>query len=118
MRFLCDVHIPFKLVHFFKKHGFDAIHVNDILNGYYSKDSEISEYCDQHGYILVSKDSDFRHSYFLNFNPKKLLWFKLGNISNDQLIQVVENLFEVLGQLDERDSFLMELKGESNYLIY
>ena len=109
MRFLCDVHIPFKLVHFFKKHGFDAIHVNDILNGYYSKDSEISEYCDQHGYILVSKDSDFRHSYFLNFNPKKLLWFKL---------QVVENLFEVLGQLDERDSFLMELKGESNYLIY
>lgn len=92
--------------------------MNDILDGYFSKDSEISEYCDQHGYILVSKDSDFRHSYFLNFKPKKLLWIKLGSISNDQLIQVVENLFEVLGQLDKRDSFLIELKGKSNYLIY
>lgn len=36
---LCDVHIAFKVVRFFKEKGYEAIHVNDILDSYYTKDT-------------------------------------------------------------------------------
>jgi predicted nuclease of predicted toxin-antitoxin system len=118
MRFLCDVHISFKLVKFLREKGFETIHVNNILNGYRSKDSEISEYCDDFDFILISKDSDFRHSYLLKKVPKKLLWITLGNISNKDLIEVINNCLKPLENLESRPNFMMEIRGTSNYLVY
>lgn len=31
---LCDVHIAYKVVRFFKSKGHEVIHVNDILDGF------------------------------------------------------------------------------------
>ena len=73
MKFLCDVHISYKIVSFFKENGYEAIHVNTILNSWYTKDSEISEYADNNDFIILSKDSDFRESYFIKHTPKKLI---------------------------------------------
>ena len=38
MKVLCDVHIAKKVVRFFQSRDIEAIHVNDILDSWYSKD--------------------------------------------------------------------------------
>ena len=65
MRFLCDVHISYKLVNAIIKLGFDCIHVNSILDKWYSKDADIAKYADDYNYIIITKDADFRNSFFL-----------------------------------------------------
>jgi predicted nuclease of predicted toxin-antitoxin system len=45
MKFLCDVHISYKIVAHLKSLGFESIHVNEILNKSETKDSEISKLC-------------------------------------------------------------------------
>ncbi len=89
MKILCDVHIPYKLVNFLKSHDIEAIHVNQILAKWYTKDREICQYADEHDYVVVSKDADFRNSYLVKGTPRKLLRVNLGNITNQELIQLV-----------------------------
>jgi len=43
MKFLCDVHISYKIVNYFKSMGYEAIHVNEILDKWVTKDNEICE---------------------------------------------------------------------------
>jgi len=60
MRFLCDVHISFKVQKHLNSLGFETIHVNNILDSWFSKDSDISKYADENDLIVITKDSDFR----------------------------------------------------------
>ncbi|MBN1767744.1 MAG: DUF5615 family PIN-like protein, partial [Prolixibacteraceae bacterium] len=46
------------------------------------KDSDLSKYADQNDYVFITKDSDFRDSYFVKQSPKKLIKINLGNIPN------------------------------------
>ncbi len=91
MKFLCDVHIPLKLVKTLNNKGFEALHMKNILNGIYTKDEDISEFADRLDYIVVTKDSDFRNSFFIKGKPKKLIRVALGNISNNELIEIFNN---------------------------
>lgn len=87
---LCDVHIAFKIVRFFKDQGFEAIHVNDILDSYYTKDADISDYADRNGFVVVTKDADFQNSHLLKSTPERLLKISLGNLSTKKLLIVLE----------------------------
>ena len=42
MNFLCDVHISYKLVKAISDLEYKAIHVNDILDKWFTKDADIS----------------------------------------------------------------------------
>jgi predicted nuclease of predicted toxin-antitoxin system len=90
MRFLCDVHISYKIVNFLSDLGFESIHTNNILNGSETKDTDICSYADLKDFIVITKDSDFRNSYFLNKTPKKLIKISLGNISTTELIIILK----------------------------
>lgn len=46
MKFLCDVHISYKVVNQFRNLGFESIHVNAILDKSETKDSDICKYAD------------------------------------------------------------------------
>ena len=39
---------------------------------------------------LLQKDVDFRNSYFINKKPKKIIRIILGNISNENLIELFD----------------------------
>jgi len=41
-------------------------------------DNEIWAFAGEHGYMIVSKDSDFRQLAFLNGPPPKAVWLQLG----------------------------------------
>lgn len=58
MKFLCDVHISYKLLNALNKLGFDCIHVNNILDKWYTKDTAIAKYVDENNLILITKDLD------------------------------------------------------------
>jgi predicted nuclease of predicted toxin-antitoxin system len=64
MKFLCDVHIPFALVNKLKSFGFIVMHVNELPNKWNTRDSETCNFADNNGFAVITKDSDFRDSFF------------------------------------------------------
>lgn len=61
MKFLCDVHISMKLSKALEKAGYSSIHVNGILEKWYTSDQDISKYVDANELILITKDQDFKN---------------------------------------------------------
>ena len=94
----------------------DAIHVNDILNKWLTKDKDIIEFADKNNYIILTKDIDFRNSHFLQNTPKKLIKISLGNISNLALIEILNQNLQNLRKIAKNDSFLVEV--DSNFISY
>lgn len=96
MKVLCDVHNSLKVVSFFKSKDIKAVHVNNILDSFYSSDKAIAAYADENDYILVTKDVDFRNSYFIQKSPQRLIRICLGNINNSDLIKIFEEQLSFL----------------------
>jgi len=118
MRFLCDVHISYKIANHLKSFGFEAVHVNEILNKSETKDSEICKYADIHNFILITKDSDFRDSYFIKKTPRKLIKINLGNISNEELKRLLSDNIVYFKKLDEtKPHFMVEMDKDFTSLI-
>ncbi|MFC3417437.1 DUF5615 family PIN-like protein [Algoriphagus hitonicola] len=115
MKFLCDVHIPFKLVSFFQDLGYESVHVNSILEGSSTKYSEIAKFADEGNYIF--KDADFKISFLLKRKPKKLVKINLGNISNKALIEIFKIRIDQLLKLDSKPTFLLEIGSRNDSFI-
>ena len=107
MKFLLDVHIPYKLIKVLNELEHEAIHVNNILDKWFTKDSDICRYADENDLIVITKDADFRKSYFLKNTPKKLIKINLGNISTEILIDLIKKNIKQI-----EDGFSIE----SNYI--
>jgi len=93
MKFLCDVHISYKLVRFLKAQDIEVLHVNELPDKWHTKDNMICQLADQEGFTVITKDIDFKNSHFLKNTPARLIRVALGNISNQVLIDIfIENL--------------------------
>jgi predicted nuclease of predicted toxin-antitoxin system len=118
MKFLCDVHISYKLVNNLVSLGFECIHVNGILNKWHTTDSDICAYADKNEFVIITKDSDFKDSFLIKGVPKKLIKINLGNISNADLIQIITNNIDAIVKLEGNAAFLVEIdKLQLNYII-
>jgi len=113
MKFLCDVHISYKIVNYLITLSFETIHVNAILKKWNTSDNDICKYADSHDHIVISKDSDFRDSYFVRKTPKKLIKINLGNISNQKLIIILEQNIDSIKKLDSNSAFLVEIDKDN-----
>lgn len=117
MKFLCDVHISYKLTNHLKSLGFETIHVNEILDKSETKDSDICKFADQNDFIVITKDSDFRDSYFIKVSPKKLIKINLGNISNQELIEIFTDNINSIHKINSSPHFLLEIDKDDINLI-
>jgi len=113
MKFLCDVHISYKLVKTINDLNYECIHVNDILDKWFTSDSVIAKYADDNNFIIITKDADFRNSFFVKNTPKKLIKINLGNISNNDLILIFKENLPKIEQLEIQNSFIIEIDKES-----
>jgi predicted nuclease of predicted toxin-antitoxin system len=116
MRFLCDVHISYKLVKHLENSGFAAIHINTILDKWFTKDKDITTYADINDFIIITKDADFRDSHLLKKQPKKLIKINLGNTSNNRLIELLDELLPKMSTINHHEVFLVELDESGFYL--
>jgi predicted nuclease of predicted toxin-antitoxin system len=117
MKFLCDVHISLKLVKHLQFFGFEAVHINQILEKSETKDSDICKYADQNNYVVITKDADFRNSFLLHQRPKKLIKINLGNISNTELLNIFSENMDSFSKLNKKDCFLIEIDTDDINLI-
>jgi predicted nuclease of predicted toxin-antitoxin system len=102
MRFIVDAQLPRDLVTFFKTHGHEAIHTAELPEKNRTPDEKIRRLADAEDRIVVSKDDDFVTSHLLRGAPKRVLLISTGNISNPELIQLMEGNLDALERaLDE-----------------
>ncbi|MBI3218155.1 MAG: DUF5615 family PIN-like protein [Bacteroidetes bacterium] len=115
MKFVCDVHIPYRLINFLLKQGHEATHVNFILTGSKSKDIEIAQHADEQNLIVITKDEDFKNLHFGINTPKKLIRVLLGNCSTSDLIEVFEKHLPEIEKIKEFNRFYIEI-GKSQFI--
>jgi predicted nuclease of predicted toxin-antitoxin system len=107
MKFLCDVHISIKLAKHLNNQGFECIHINTILDKWFTSDSAIAKYSDTNNLTLITKDFDFKNSFLVNKTPKKLIKINLGNISNTKLIEIFNRFLSEIETIDKNNSQYM-----------
>lgn len=118
MRFLCDVHITIKLSKYLGKLGHDSEHVNNVLDKWRTSDDRISKYVDENACILISKDQDFKYTHFLKSSPQRLVKVNLGNISNRQLLEIIEKHIDRIADVaSKHDKFLIEINEEGLWVV-
>ncbi len=90
MKLLFDENLSPKLPRLLAAQFPGSAHVRDCgLKG--RPDEEIWEYARQHGFVLVSKDSDFCERSLLFGAPPKLVWLRIGNCTRDLLVNLLTN---------------------------
>ncbi len=110
MKLLCDVHIPFKLVKLLTELGYESKHVNELPDKWFTKDQDICKYCDEHNYVVITKDKDFKDSYLIKREPKKLIKINLGNVSTSDLLSVFNEHIASIASLERvKNTFLCEI---------
>jgi predicted nuclease of predicted toxin-antitoxin system len=116
MHFVCDVHISFKVKDYLIRQGYTAVHLNAILDGDKTADRDIMAFCVENNCILITKDYDFVDSYHLKKIPPKIIKINLGNISNKEIIIRIAELLTLLPDLQNRNTFLIEV-DRNNFFI-
>ena len=112
MKVICDVHISYGFVKFLCSRGLDALHANDLPKKSETPDPEIADYADSNKMVLVTKDGDFKTSHLLKQKPKRLIRITLGNISNQELIQIFDsNLLLIVAKM-KADCCFIEIGKE------
>jgi predicted nuclease of predicted toxin-antitoxin system len=107
MKAICDVHLSYKLVNFLCSRNIEAVHVNQLTKKWLTPDSEIAEFADNNEMVLISKDEDFMNSHFLQAKPARLIRITLGNISNQQLIEIFDqNLLMIVNSMKAEKCYI------------
>ena len=76
------------------------MHVNQLAGVSSTPDTEITKYADKNEMELISKDEDFVNSHFLQGKPSRLIRVTLGNIPNQQLIEIFDkNLLLIVNSM-------------------
>jgi predicted nuclease of predicted toxin-antitoxin system len=104
-------------VKWLRSQGFEAVHVNNILDGYFSKDEAIASYADLHGFILISKDADFKNQYLLKKAPKQLVKINSGNTSHEMLLELFKKHIGLIKRLSDTSHFLLEIDQEKTTFL-
>ncbi|WCT12805.1 DUF5615 family PIN-like protein [Mucilaginibacter jinjuensis] len=116
--FLVDVHLPISLSKFLDKHpDCNSTHVNQILQKWHTTDSEICKYADAGSMIVITKDSDFKDTHFIKQTPRKVIKVTLGNISNNELLNIFEKYLSFILSLTLKDIFYIEIGKDQITMI-
>jgi predicted nuclease of predicted toxin-antitoxin system len=90
VRLLFDQNLSRHLVDMFSLEYPDSRHVTEVGLGT-ATDAEIWTYAGEHGFVIVSKDSDFRQLAFLHGPPPKAIWVRLGSASTIEIYNTLRD---------------------------
>ena len=102
VKFLVDAQLPRRLARFLTEQGHEALHVSELDTSYQTPDSEIAHRADIDGRVVVTKDRDFRDTHLLTGVPRRLMLVVTGNISNADLLRLIQtHLADIVNTLDD-----------------
>jgi predicted nuclease of predicted toxin-antitoxin system len=108
MKFLLDAQLPPSLKQIFISNGYDCMHTLDLELGNETPDKIINTISIAEQRILITKDSDFFHSFIVNHEPYKLILVKLGNTGKNELIKFFsERLKEITDKLKDEEMIVL-----------
>lgn len=108
MRLLLDQNLSPRLLDVLADLYPGSTHVRDV--GLQAADDEaVWTYAAREGFVIVSKDADFRQRSFLVGHPPKVIWIRRGNCSTDEIGALLcAHHLDLLGfEQDDAGSFLV-----------
>ena len=84
----------------------ESVHARD-LRLESASDLMVWEYAKDHGFVIVSKDSDFRQLSFMFGHPPKVIWIRRGNCSTSDIERILRHRHHGLLAFyrDEQEAF-------------
>jgi predicted nuclease of predicted toxin-antitoxin system len=73
----------------------DSAHVRS-LDLHKASDAGVWDYAKEHGFAIVSKDSDFHQRSFLHGAPPKVIWVRLGNCTTRDVEDLLRTRSEAI----------------------
>ena len=108
MKFLIDAQLPRSLKRLFIENVYDCIHTFDLKSGNKTSDKIINKISIEEKRIVITKDSDFFHSFIINNEPYKLIFVKLGNTSKNEILNFFSVRFsEIISKIQKEDMVLI-----------
>ena len=101
-RFLVDVNLP-RYFKYFNSQEFEF--VSDIDTR--MSDQKIWDYACSQGLIILTKDSDFYTRCVLSTKPTKVIHFRFGNYTLQQLHTFFEKNWEIIREMIEKSTLLI-----------
>ena len=111
MRFLVDAQLPNRLAARLTPLGHDVVHTSELADGNRTKDAEIIRTADRDDRVVVTKNHDFPDGHLLNDAPHRLLLVTTGNISNDDLVSLIETVDPLLVEAFEQVGPVLDPAG-------
>jgi predicted nuclease of predicted toxin-antitoxin system len=114
MKLLFDENPNPKLVKLLDNEFPDSNHVERLkLRG--STDTTLWELAKRQGFIIVSKDNDFRQRAFLLGPPPKVIWLSIGNAGTSEILKVLKQNVSTIQFFEENnEEGLLILEQEKN----
>jgi predicted nuclease of predicted toxin-antitoxin system len=107
MKFLLDAQMPESLAVYFPGH--DVLHTTKLAEGNLTTDKSINAISIEEKRVLVTKDSDFYHSYVASQQPYKLVLVKLGNMRLKDLKSFFErNAIKIIELMQDHSFIILE----------
>lgn len=88
MKLLFDHNISPRLIELLRDVFSEASHVT-VLGLERASDQVVWQYAKTHGYVLVSKDTDFNDLVTLRGFPPKVIWLRLGNCTTTHIAEAL-----------------------------
>lgn len=108
MRLLLDQNLSPRLVPLLEELYPGTTHVGEVGLAR-ATDQAVWEHAAEHGFVIVSKDADFRQRSFLLGHPPKVVWIRRGNISTREIGTLLRQRLADLLEFDQgsEGSFLV-----------
>ncbi|MDP1613224.1 MAG: DUF5615 family PIN-like protein [Sulfuritalea sp.] len=93
----------------------ESAHIDDVgLHG--RPDGDVWNYAREHGFVLVSKDNDFRQLSFLRGAPPKVVWLRIGNAPTQAVVDLLRSRKQdVESFARDAETALLMIQAERDY---
>jgi len=114
-RLLFDENLSYRLVTLLAEPFPRSMHVDHAgLHG--CPDEDVWGYAREHGFVLVSKDNDFRQLSFLRGAPPKVVWLRIGNAPTQAVVHLLgSRTADIESFVQDADTTLLTIQIECDY---
>jgi predicted nuclease of predicted toxin-antitoxin system len=114
-KLLFDENLSYRLVNLLAAFFPESAHIEDVgLHG--CLDEDVWGYARKHGYVLVSKDNDFRQLSFLRGAPPKVVWLRIGNAPTQAIVELLgSRQADIESFVQDPDTALLLIQIEREY---